>query len=134
MHICTNGVHTPSVLWCSCSFKVIQGGYTVRSVVLTCSRIAISNSIFAPFPNRSIQVHSETLFFLEISKTPVSRNCGFQRNNGISKRLLEIPDSETQTDWSIKSANNSIGSISTPTQCVGGSTFHSRAYFRCQLT
>ena len=59
---------TPSVLWCSCWFKVIQGGLTLCTPLLftrhwRVSRFTISNSIFAPFPNRSIQVHSETLQF-----------------------------------------------------------------------
>ena len=109
MHICAYGVCTPSVLWCSCSFKVIQGGYTVRSVVLTCSRIAISNSIFAPFPNRSIQVHSETLFYNEISKTTFFRNCGFRGING--KCPFKLADLQVRSDWSIAPSNENLWGI-----------------------
>ena len=55
-------------MWCSCWFRVIQGGLTLCTPLLftrhwRVSRFTISNSIFAPFPNRSIQVHSETLLF-----------------------------------------------------------------------
>ena len=131
---CTSGVRTvctPSVLWCSCSFKVIQGGYTL--CVLSFWRV-LELQFRIPFSLRfqtdQFRFIPRRYFFLKFSKRFFfSRNCGFQRNKGILKRLLEIPDSKMRPDWSIKPNNNSIRSISTPMQCVGCSEFHSRSIF-----